>query len=1112
MLRKIVRKAMNFFRPTQKETKFKKQLTIKKDNHMLSIIGQLDGVYRAKELYMAPSPDDTMIKLADIQPSTHFKFDVDLQRYEEEYTPTRYGFYLLVQVSQEQVSPNRYEALKKNATAKEVALADGGFALEYLVRLGKFDKTNFDAYEKFNFQHKSGYVYINSKGFISLVIDLPVNVKPKATIDKIKSTDGHFYVSGKIVSTSSKIVEAQILLTGRETGEKYRVPAKLEAHPEKSKSSSGYCYYNFEKDLDLKTVGDGKPLKEDIYDFYLEYQLINQEENMTVRLGAPRFFVKKYSKVAHLVDGDSVFTVSPYFTIKYFNLSFQVEKYERETYTYLTKMMKWAWLLRPLNKKRDIWLVGERSYKAQDTGYHFFKYMRTEHPERNVYYVIDKDSPELENIKDLGNILFQGSKEHIWHTLMATRVIGSHHPDYLYPIRTEKFKKAVKAKKVFLQHGVMGTKNMVYNYGVMSKSFETDLFIVSSDYEKRYIVQDFGYEPSMVSVTGLSRFDSLLKNDVKIKRQILIIPTWRDWIVNDEQFKESEYFARYRELVFHPLMHEYANKYHFEIVLCLHPNMQRFTSFFSDAPVKIVNQGDIDVQYLLKESAMMITDYSSVGFDMSFLTKPIIYYQFDRSRFIGKYPSHLDLDNDLPGEIVDQVEDILEFVESYAADNFRMKPEYQKRASKFIKYRDLNSCKRIYQAILQMPAFKKQSIKSMVRNSEFLQKVFGRFRKSKYYFPTMKAFYNVARRILPVDDKLIVFESGVGKQYSDSPRYIYEEIVRRKLPYKKVWVYDKAMKFQDPNTIKVQRLSFKYYYYLAKARYWVNNQNFPTYIKKRPQTTYLQTWHGTPLKKMLFDMESVQGRSDDYVERVYGATKTWDYLVSPSPYATEAFKSAFHYEGSILEMGYPRNDLFYRKDNIRVAYKTRKALKIPPTKKVILYAPTFRDNQTKGGANKFSFDIQMDLEQMKKALGDEYVLLLRMHVVIKNKITIPQEYKDFVMDVSTYPDIQELYLISDILITDYSSVMFDFANSKKPILFFTYDLEFYRDELRGFYFDLENEAPGPMLKTTDEIIRTVQNIEQVQKDYNDKYNHFYSKFCKLEDGHATDRVVDKVFK
>lgn len=148
---------------------------------------------------------------------------------------------------------------------------------------------------------------------------------------------------------------------------------------------------------------------------------------------------------------------------------------------------------------------------------------------------------------------------------------------------------------------------------------------------------------------------------------------------------------------------------------------------------------------------------------------------------------------------------------------------------------------------------------------------------------------------------------------------------------------------------------------------------------------------------------------------------------------------------------------------------------------------------------------------MKEVLGNEYILLLRMHVVISNKFRIPEGYEDFVMNVSNYSDIQELYLISDILITDYSSVMFDFANTGRPILYYTYDLEDYRDNIRGFYMDFEREAPGPFLKTTEDIIESITNIDELNMQYKKRYSLFREKYCGIEDGKATKRIVDKFF-
>src|SRR5699024_5836230 len=162
----------------------------------------------------------------------------------------------------------------------------------------------------------------------------------------------------------------------------------------------------------------------------------------------------------------------------------------------------------------------------------------------------------------------------------------------------------------------------------------------------------------------------------------------------------------------------------------------------------------------------------------------------------------------------------------------------------------------------------------------------------------------------------------------------------------------------------------------------------------------------------------------------------WDYLVSPSSYATKAFRSAFHYNGEVLEVGYPRNDIFYQPNQEEMKERIRNKLGIPADKKVILYAPTFRDDQKR---KKNSLALEMDIQQMQERLADDYVLLLRMHVVVSSKLTLEEEWEEFAHNVSNYPDMQELLLISDVLITDYSSVMFDFANTSQPMLFFTYD-------------------------------------------------------------------------
>ncbi|WP_187373129.1 CDP-glycerol glycerophosphotransferase family protein [Bacillus rubiinfantis] len=1090
----------------------KKKLNIVQNGQLLEIVGELSSSqYQVTELWLMPRTEEEGIK-ADINASkgNEFKFKVDLSnvinqliRYDD---VQNFDWYIKVKVPADLLSESALAKL--NSESPDIVNKDNGL-IESLIRLGRFQYTCINGLDYVYKNETKIICYLTEKGSLSLVLNKEPYIPPITQIDRLKTSPNMLAIEGKLFTKGSRVIESRLLLIGRNTKREIDIDVSISLDEKETALKYGLNRYHYKAAINFDEISKGINLKEDIYDLFFKLKFHDQAQEKYIRIGRPSFRAKLFIKEMYSTIGNHVSIITPYYTFKGFNLSLEVFEFDKETFNYLQKKLKLAWLERLFNKHKDIWIIGERPYKAQDTGFSFFKYMREKHPEKNAYYVIEKDSPERKNVEHLGNVLDFKSKEHIWHVLMATRIIGSHHADYLYPVRSRRFKKAVKGIKVFLQHGVMGTKNMIANYGKNAFGFDTDAFLVSSDLEKEMIVNDFGYNRKEVFVTGLSRFDSLLANNVEVKRQLLIIPTWRDWITTDEMFLESEYFQRYKELVYSPKLHELARQYNFDIVLCLHPNMQRFSYYFQDAPVKVINQGEVDVQYLLKESAIMITDYSSVGFDFSFLYKPIIYYQFDRDRFIGKRPSHLNLENDLPGDIVADLDEVEEKLHYYIANNFKMSERNKQRADKFLNYRDRNFSERIYNVIKNLPV--KKSLLEKITDNSLLVRVGNRFRRTKYYFPLMKVFYNLARRVLPVNKKLILFESGLGKQYADSPRAIYEEITKQNLPYQKVWVLNKNVRFQDSETIKVKRLSPQYYYYLAKAGYWINNQNFPTYIKKREETIYIQTWHGTPLKKMLFDIEHVQGRDEGYLDRVYQATQTWNYLISPSEYATKAFKSAFRYQGNMLEVGYPRNDLFYQDVRQETARKVRNSLRIPANKKVILYAPTFRDNETSGN-NKFVFNINMDLHKLKEQLGNEYILLMRMHVVISNSLTISEELQDFVKNVSNYSDIQELLLISDILITDYSSVMFDFANTGRPILFYTYDLDTYKNDVRGFYINFENEAPGPFVFSTEDILNAVENIEEVKQKYDDKYNAFRNKYCPLEDGRAAERVVNQIFK
>lgn len=408
-------------------------------------------------------------------------------------------------------------------------------------------------------------------------------------------------------------------------------------------------------------------------------------------------------------------------------------------------------------------------------------------------------------------------------------------------------------------------------------------------------------------------------------------------------------------------------------------------------------------------------------------------------------------------------------------------------------------------------ALRKGKVKGSISvvNKYLAKKKLKRFFKRKNEF--VRYMYEHYFLKMPLLENVILFESFFGKGYSDNPKYIYQYI-QKNFPgkYKCVWSLEDTSTEVPFGAKKVRRYSLAYAYYLARANYLVFNVRQPAWFQKREGSTFLETWHGTPLKKLFFDMEEVHSAAPLNKQRVYNQCKEWDYFIAANKFSTEVFRSAFRYKGEMLEYGYPRNDIMHWENKDEIAEQIREKLNIPKDKKTILYAPTWRDDDYYA-PGQYKFQLQLDLHKMKEELSDEYVVLLRTHYYIADQLDVTG-LEDFAFNLSKYNDISELYLISDICITDYSSVFFDYANLKRPMLFFMYDLDKYKDVLRGFYIDLEEELPGPIVYTTEEIIETLRHMDEVNEQYAEKYAAFYEKYCGLEDGHASDNVVKKLLK
>lgn len=352
-----------------------------------------------------------------------------------------------------------------------------------------------------------------------------------------------------------------------------------------------------------------------------------------------------------------------------------------------------------------------------------------------------------------------------------------------------------------------------------------------------------------------------------------------------------------------------------------------------------------------------------------------------------------------------------------------------------------------------------------------------------------------------LDNRCIVFESMWGRKYSCNPQHLYEYVDAHYPMYKCVWsLNDERMPIKG-NGIRVRRGSQEYYHYLATAKYFVNNVNFETGYVKREGQIEIQTMHGTPLKTLGLDVETDFPNEKSRI-RYIEKNSRWDYLLVQGRFMKEKAYDCFQFEKEILECGYPRTDILFNTDKDKIL-DIKKDLGLPLDKKIILYAPTWR--------MKGTFDMRLDLEKLREAFGEQYIVLVRLHHLCAPEDWIEAD-NQFVFDLHAYKCVEDLYLISDMLITDYSSVMFDYALLDRPMIFYMYDLAEYRDNLRGLYVDIEQEAPGPIVFDTEGVIQAVKNIEGEMQKCSGKIAAFKEKYLGYESGVSCEAIVKKVFR
>lgn len=365
-------------------------------------------------------------------------------------------------------------------------------------------------------------------------------------------------------------------------------------------------------------------------------------------------------------------------------------------------------------------------------------------------------------------------------------------------------------------------------------------------------------------------------------------------------------------------------------------------------------------------------------------------------------------------------------------------------------------------------------------------------------------FFSTLVPLLPIKKGKILFIGYYGSQYGCSPKYLSEYIVKAHPEWDVVWAFTEPQKHDVKGVRKVRYLSFRYFYELYTSRVLVTNYRMTDDYRKRKGQYYVMTWHSSlRLKKIEGDVE--ENLPEHYVRMAKNDSKKIDLLLSGCQFSDGIFRRAFWYDGTILPSGTPRCDIFYSPDTEERRNKVKSALGLSTDDNVLLYAPTFRKGDK---LNCYNLDFERLAHVLGQKKGGNWKVLLRLHPHLQaySKELLKGQN---VLDVTRYDDIQELLLVSDMLITDYSSLMFDFAETRRPCCLYAPDLEDYQKEDRGLYFDI-NRLPFPLCVTQEDLENQIQSFDE--KKYRESIGSFLKEVGSYEDGKASERVTRYIEK
>ena len=395
-------------------------------------------------------------------------------------------------------------------------------------------------------------------------------------------------------------------------------------------------------------------------------------------------------------------------------------------------------------------------------------------------------------------------------------------------------------------------------------------------------------------------------------------------------------------------------------------------------------------------------------------------------------------------------------------------------------------------------------------NSPLIKAVLG-FRKSVHHFIDRACFTTSTPvyyfcRLLPLQDK-IVGSTFWGRKYGDNTKFVLEELHRTSPATEIVWIRNFKYKYDIPDYMKAVShfAHWRKAYEYATAKVWIDTHRFPGNARKRKGQLVIETWHGgLGIKKIDGDVPKFRAMKR-VMDEVRKTSQLADLFISNSGHLTKIYRTAFDYTGKVWKVGYPKNDSLFE-DRAPFRKKIRDTYGIPQDTKILLYAPTFRDSFNETGFDRSAFDIDFDKLQdaLQGRFGGSWKILVRWHPVMANKMgDIAKVYGNAIIDATRYPDMQELIMATDAMLSDYSSGIFDAAMLNMPCFVFATDFEEYKKD-RGVYYELE-DLPFPCARNNDELIGCVKNFDEAQGRA--RWEQFTVKTGLHETGHAAKDIA-----